>query len=518
MSSTLKPINIAVLAMGGQGGGVLSDWIVDLAERHGYLAQTTSVPGVAQRTGATIYYVELFPEEAVRKAGREPVLALMPVPGDVDVVIAAELMEAGRAVTRGFVTKDRTTVIASTHRDYAIGEKMALGDGLLDHNKVIEAGEEAAKKFVYFDMQALADKHHSVISATLFGALAGSGALPFSREAFEESIRRGGVGVEPSLKAFAAALERAQEKPERPVDPKLAQRAAAQPPAPRHRKVAALIERVQALPDAARFNATEGVRRLIDYQDPAYAGLYLDRLEAILERDRQYGGDAHGFEITAETARYLALWMSYEDTIRVADLKTRSGRFKRFSDEVGASADQIVYVTEFMHPRVEEICDTLPRPLGQWVLESPKVRGLIGRFTHEGRFIRTATLRGFSLLYVLSRLRRIRRSTLRYGIEQGRIEGWLEKAKALVAEDYALALEVVRLQRLVKGYGDTWERGLRNFETIMGTVERVRGLEDAATTVRRLRDAALADDKGAALQKALAEIDRPREPQPAATA
>jgi indolepyruvate ferredoxin oxidoreductase beta subunit len=517
MSSTLKPINIAILAMGGQGGGVLSDWIVDLAERHGYLAQTTSVPGVAQRTGATIYYVELFPEEAVRQAGREPVLALMPVPGDVDVVIAAELMEAGRAVTRGFVTRERTTLIASTHRDYAIGEKMAMGDGLLDHNKVIEAGEAAAKQFVYFDMAALAEAQHSVISATLFGALAGSGALPFPREAFEEAIRRGGVGVDASSQAFAAAFERAKEKPERPVDPKLAHRAAAAVPAPRHPKVAALIARVQALPEPARFNATEGVRRLIDYQDPAYAALYLDRLEAILALDRQYGGDAKSYALTAETARYLALWMSYEDTIRVADLKTRAARFKRFQSEVDAAPGQLVYVTEFMHPRVEEICDTLPRPLGQWVLDSPRARRLLGRVTEHGRFIRTATLSGFSLLFLLARLRRMRRRTLRYGIEQARIEAWLDRAKALVAEDYALALEVVRLQRLVKGYGDTWERGLRNFEAIMGAVDRARGSEDAATIVRRLREAALADERGAALQKLMAEIDQPRQ-QPAALA
>ena len=57
-----RAITIAILAMGGEGGGVLADWIVDLAEQAGYLAQLTSVPGVAQRTGATIYYLEIFPE------------------------------------------------------------------------------------------------------------------------------------------------------------------------------------------------------------------------------------------------------------------------------------------------------------------------------------------------------------------------------------------------------------------------------------------------------------------------
>ena len=95
-----RAISIAILAMGGEGGGVLADWIVDLAEHSGYCAQTTSVPGVAQRTGATIYYVEIFPDALVKTSGKEPVLALMPVPGEVDIVIASELMEAGRAVQR----------------------------------------------------------------------------------------------------------------------------------------------------------------------------------------------------------------------------------------------------------------------------------------------------------------------------------------------------------------------------------------------------------------------------------
>jgi indolepyruvate ferredoxin oxidoreductase beta subunit len=86
---TQQPIKIAIMAMGGEGGGVLADWIVDLAEANGFVAQTTSVPGVAQRTGATIYYVELYPRAQAEADGGQPVLALMPLPGDVDVVLAS---------------------------------------------------------------------------------------------------------------------------------------------------------------------------------------------------------------------------------------------------------------------------------------------------------------------------------------------------------------------------------------------------------------------------------------------
>src|SRR5215467_4128329 len=214
--ATARSINIAILAMGGEGGGVLADWIVDLGESLGYLAQTTSVPGVAQRTGSTIYYVELFPEEAARAAGKDPVLALMPVPGEVDVVIASELMEAGRAITRGLVTSDRTTLIASTNRVYSMTEKIAMGDGRADNETFLKSGSTAARVFIHRDFASLAEQNHSVISATLFGALAASGTLPFERREFESAIERSGISVASSLKAFAAGFA-AAASPEVPA-------------------------------------------------------------------------------------------------------------------------------------------------------------------------------------------------------------------------------------------------------------------------------------------------------------
>ena len=224
MATSPQPIKIAILAMGGEGGGVLADWIVDLAEHAGHWAQTPSVPGVAQRTGATIYYVELFPKATPGAVGLEPVLALMPLPGDVDIVLASELMEAGRAVQRGLVTTDRTTLIASTHRVYSITEKSALGDGRVDPDQLLAHAQAAAQRLVCFDMAALAEQEGSVISAVLFGALAGVGLLPFSRDQFEATIERAGLGVKSSLRAFAQGLARAQipvvDTPAPPCPPK----------------------------------------------------------------------------------------------------------------------------------------------------------------------------------------------------------------------------------------------------------------------------------------------------------
>lgn len=493
---TCEPIKIAILAMGGEGGGVLADWIVDLAEHNDYIAQTTSVPGVAQRTGATIYYVELFPAGQARRDGGQPVLALMPLPGDVDVVLASELMEAGRAVQRGLVTPERTTLIASTHRVYAIAEKTAMGDGRVDDANLLAHAERAARRFVRFDMAAAAQASGSVVSAVLFGALAGTGVLPFGRAQFEATIERGGVGVKASLKAFGAACEQVQQ-----ADHGLpAGTSAAARPAPRpgDAQVAALLRRVEqgfAADDCPI--VIEGVRRLIDYQDPNYAGLYLDRLDRIKVHAQGAGA------LLRETARHLALWMSYEDTIRVADLKTRGERFARVQSEVGLQPGQQFAIHEFMHPRMEEICETLPAGLGRWLVRPHAVHRLLARFTREGRVVATSSLRGYLLLWGLARLRGIRRRTLRYQSENARIEQWLAQIEAAAHHNPALALEVAQCQRLVKGYSDTHARGLANYLRLMDAVRRA-GQRLAPATLRELREAALADEHGKALQAALA--------------
>ncbi len=498
-TKTSRPITIAIAAMGGQGGGVLSNWIVALAENAGYIAQTTSVPGVAQRTGATVYYQELFPRADAEKAGQEPVMALMPAPGDVDVVIAGELVEAGRSLMRGIITPDRTTLITSSHRDYALVEKMHLGDGRADSEKMLEAVSAAARKFISFDMAAVAEDSDSVISSVMFGALCGSGALPFEREQFEETIRSSGVAVNANLAGFAAGNKAAVGGEESAGDAVVHEQ-------PSHPQVMALLTRVAGFPEAARENITEGVRRLIDYQDLAYAGEYLNRLDRILKVDEMHGDADKAHRLVSETARYLALWMSYEDTIRVAELKTRSTRTARYRKELRVGPDQLVYVSEFMHPRVEEICDTLPAWLGGLIMRTAWLYGFLGLFCRSGRRIRSNKLSGFLLLYIVSGFKRWRRGTLRYKVEDARLSAWLDSIAAYAAQDYDLGVEIAECQRLVKGYGETHQRGMHNFERIMDAMERIKRGSNPVQTVRELRAAALADEFGEILDHALQKV------------
>ncbi|MBR1219202.1 indolepyruvate oxidoreductase subunit beta family protein [Bradyrhizobium sp. U87765 SZCCT0131] len=500
--ATVKPLSIAILAMGGQGGGVLADWIVALAEAQGFVAQSTSVPGVAQRTGATIYYVEMLPA----KDGIAPILSLMPTPGDVDVVLAAELMEAGRSVLRGLVTPDRTLLIASTHRAFAVSEKEAPGDGAGNPVVVVDATDIAARKTIAFDMEALAQRNGSVISSVLFGALAASGALPFDRSAFEATIRGGGKGADASLKAFAAAYDRARDKP-RDVVALPAKRLDPLPVRAGHPLLDALIDRIRTgFPDAAHAMLFAGVKRLVDFQDVAYADEYLDRMMDLLACDRAGGGEAHGFAFTTHAAKYLAVAMAYDDVIRVADLKVRATRFARVRAEVGAKDDQIVATTEYMHPRMEEVCGTLPKGLGEWIEARPKLFAALDRLVNKGRRVRTNTIFWFVALYAVSALRARRRGTLRHHREGLHREAWLDRAVALLATNYDLAVEVLDCRRLVKGYSDTHARGQSKFDRVLSALPQLAGRADGAAWLKRLRQAALMDEGGVALDGALKTI------------
>ena len=491
-------LKLAILAVGGQGGGVLTGWIEDLARANGYTAQATSVAGVAQRTGATIYYIEMSP------AGpRTPVYALMPAAGDVDVMITAELMEAGRSIIRGFVTPDRTTLITSTHRALAVSEKMVPGDGIASADEVLAAAEIAARRLIRADFDALAVGQGSVISASLFGALAASETLPFPVSAYEAAISAGGKGAEASLRAFRAGYAAARAPaPEGQPAPLAKPAPAAQGPARLVAGWQALADRAAKLPAPVAELALPGLRKVVDFQDLAYGGEYLALVEGFLALDRA----DKGFALSAQAAKYIANAMAYDDVIRVADEKTRAPRSARIAAEMGLTGDKVMHVTEFFHPRAEEIIGMLPARLGARFDASPAWHARLDRWFNKGRRLRSDSILAFLALHVLSALKSRRRRNFRHAQELAHRDAWLDLVRRYLAQDYDLAVEVLACRRLIKGYSDTHARGTSKFDRVLQGVVLVAGREDAADWARRLREAALKDEEGRALDGALKTI------------
>jgi indolepyruvate ferredoxin oxidoreductase beta subunit len=264
----------------------------------------------------------------------------------------------------------------------------------------------------------------------------------------------------------------------------------------------ALTDRIASYPASVRDMATAGLRKVVDFQDLAYGTEFLSRLDSVLAQDR---GDRDHL-LTHEAAKYIANAMAYDDVIRVADLKTRAPRFERIRGEMGVRAANLMQLTEYLHPRAEEIAGLLPARLGAKIAADPVWMARLDRWFNKGRHLRTDSLRGFLMLHVVGALRGWRRRTLRHAQEVAHLEAWLADTMAHLPANYDLAVEVLRCRRLIKGYSDTHTRGQSKFDRVMTGIGLVALRPDAADWARRLREAALQDEEGKALDGALATI------------
>jgi len=479
-------LRIMILALGGEGGGVLMNWIVQCARESGLPVQATSVPGVAQRTGATNYYVEI----SLDSQESEPVLALVPMAGRVDVVIASELVEAARAMENGFVSPDLTTLIASTSRVFSTIEKIALGDGRFEDDNIKHAATVLAKDSYLLDLQKIALANKTFISAAMFGALAGSGVLPWSAEV-SRRVFGSGAAADASLAGFNVASDRVGALKDAPGEP------AVPAQAPAHGGYAGDAP-VGELPEALHEVVGHGYDRCVDYQDKEYGALFESRVGSL--HAAAAGASPEALDAVNEAARRLSLWMTYEDMPRVADLKTRPERFERIREESAADPDQILSVTEFMKPRLEEIADSLPGGVGGWLMRRAE-RGARVPFIGDGIRVRSNGVVGHYMLKAVAGLRRFRRKSMRFHNEQTAIEQWLDAMRAALAQDVTFSRSLAELPRVLKGYSDTQARGKKAYDRIFDEiVSPAIGAGSVSAHAPRLAtaiSAALADEKTA---------------------
>jgi indolepyruvate ferredoxin oxidoreductase, beta subunit len=510
-----QPISILLCALGGEGGGVLADWVVDVARHAGYPAQATSIPGVAQRTGATTYYLEVYPLPHSQLQGRLPVLGLNPLPGRLDALVSSELLETARQIGNGLASADRTLVISASSRALTTAEKMTMGDGRRPEGPLLDVVAAHSQRHHVMDMARLCQESGTLVSAVMLGAIAGSGLLPFSREHYEAVLAGPSKAAQASLRGFASAFdlvgrqrEQAQyvEQVMQPTVPALsaAPSASAAFPADVAAQFPAVMHPLMGLAH----------QRLVEYQGPAYARLYVQRLERLLQAESGSADNTH--PVTAETTRWLALWMAFDDIIRVADLKSRASRWDRVTQEVKAKEGDVLKVYDHFKPGVPELAALLPQGLANKLLRWDRTRVANGKapWSMPLKVARHA-LWGMASLRLLASLRVLRPLGSRYATEQALIEEWLGGIEAATRLSPALGLELARCGQLIKGYGSTNERGKDNLLHILRHVcgpSSTVPLAEQAAAVARIRQAALQDEAGQALDQALLQHGAPARP------
>ncbi len=509
-----RPITLLLCALGGEGGGVLAEWLYSAAVRAGHSAQTTSIPGVAQRTGATTYYVELHPQPDSALGALRPVFSLNPVPGGIDLLVSSELLETVRQVGQGMSSAQRTRIISSTSRALTVAEKMQMSDGRADDAVLVATLLRHSTEAELFDMPALARQAESALSAVLYGAIAASGLLPWPREVDEATIRASGKGIAASLRGFALAFDAVHVA--------------------RQRRQAFVVA---AQPDPAPDLAALARARLLDYQDAAYVRLYDERLARVRVAEKtaaektaaervaaekaaagKITADASvqqpSGEITAEVTRWLALWMAFDDIVRVAHLKLSASRQQRVRREVAARDDEIVKVFEHFKPGVAEFAALLPeglaRRLQAW--DRRRVQRGLEPWAMPLR-VGTHTVLGALALRLMAGLKSQRRRGSRFALEQRLIERWIAAVEAGTSEHWALGHELALCGRLIKGYGSTNQRGKDNLLHIIDHLAQGPGpAAQRAAAVKSARVAALADDAGIALDQSLLAHGAPARP------
>jgi indolepyruvate ferredoxin oxidoreductase beta subunit len=516
-----RPTTLLVCALGGEGGGVLTEWLVDIARHAGYAAQSTSIPGVAQRTGATTYYLEVFPVPLAQLGARRPVFSLSPVPGALDAIVSSELLETTRQIGNGMSAPLRTLVISSSARIFTTAERMEPGDGRTDSQRLLDVVKAFSREHHVFDMNAIARDSDTVVSAVMLGAIAGSGLFPFPREAYEHVVRGGDTRAPEklskmaaaSLRGFAAAFDavsapRAQAAF---VSSVLASEGHDAPPAS-----ALPAELARRFPPAVHDMLTLGHARVLDYQDAGYAALYAQRLGRVLDAERAADpAGAQGFAVTREAARWLALWMAFDDIVRVAALKGRASRAQRVRQEVRAGDEDIVKVYDHFKPGAAEFAALLPPSLARRVTAWDRGRQARGRAPWALPLkVGSHSVAGMASLRLLASLRWLRRRGSRFAEEQALIERWLAAVEAGTREAWALGHEVALCGRLIKGYGSTNERGKENLLHVTDHLATQAGVPPAerAQAVAAARTAALADDAGRALDATLLAHGAPARP------
>jgi indolepyruvate ferredoxin oxidoreductase beta subunit len=358
-----------------------------------------------------------------------------------------------------------------------------MRDGRVDEQRLLALARRFARHTLMADFAAPAAAARAPLNAVLLGALAGAGVLPIAPAAFRAAVRDEGKAVEANLRGFETGLAP-------PGTP-----AAAASPEP----LAVAAVHLARFPVEARAVLADGIKRLTDYQDAGYAERYLARVGRFLGRPHADG------VFLRELARHLALRMSVEDVIRVAQLKVRAARLALLVQQARVGSGDIVDVTEFLKPGPEEIFGLLPPRLGRALLAR------LGRNWGWAMQVRTSRLPGFLALRLLGALRRWRPSTLRFAEENAWVERWLDLVDRTLAIDAAAAREVVTTAELVRGYGDTYRRGLEHWHSIREALiePTLAGRLPRATfadAVLQARLAASLDPAGAALTRTLAAV------------
>ena len=464
-----KLLKILIPAVGGQGGGILTEWLIKAFEAENYDVQGISLPGLSQRGGSTTYYIEAFPNDN----NTEIIFSQYPLPGDIDLILSQELLELGRVLKEGYGS-DKTTIISSTHRTYSTQEKLPISSGIYSEEVLTNFAKEFSGEFIGIETLELARQNgmdELAANAILIGALSSAGLLPLRKESFQNAIESVGIAVKINLKAFDVGYDHA-------LNNKTGSGAGVDKSdfennelkyisANDREKIETAISSLTGFyPDFLVPLISEAVVRLADYQGFWYSDKYLSYIDRIRTIDDS--NPNQDFKLCENVIKNLALLMSYEDGIRVSELKIRDERFKRIKEEMMIKDNQVFSVVDYLKPDAEEVYGLFPNFMiapAVYLINTGAFK-IIWRkkepLTISQKPVTTSFF-GFFRVWLLSKLRFMRPYSYRYRNEHRIIDIYLDSVDKYARVDYDLGTLVSRSGSVIKGYGRVRRRTIEAF-------------------------------------------------------
>jgi hypothetical protein len=250
----------------------------------------------------------------------------------------------------------------------------------------------------------------------------------------------------------------------------------------------------EGLPEEATDIVSDAIHLLIDYQNPSYAQLYVDRLRRFVGRQDLDSA------LFCEMGRLMAMRMSYQDAIRIAQLKLA---------ELDDGASPCAPATDIKKFRLDELIDSLPATVADPVLDALDMMG----WQHRRVSIPFSTASRLSIrrLKIEAGLRRWRQFSTRFERERVWVERWLHMISRSLVKRPDATSAVVATATMIQGYGDVYRQGLTDWNAVIDglvrpTFDGALPLTDLAGAIAEARAAIMPDPRQVSLKRTIAQI------------
>ena len=489
---------VVVGAVGGQGGGAISEILFQAVRIERLLYSGSAVkgvsyekrsmtPGLAQRSGSTVTSLSFIdPRISVDQLPSSLILSEMPHRASCDVVIAQEMNELMKYIDR---CKPDGWILTNETRTITPPEKMPDYISTTDLQSQIKAAKAYIQHGTYVGIDSIKilrdnNMDSRTLNVIMMGILHASNVLPISKESYLKALamRFSGKIYDMNIVAFELGELYFKQGKYKERDPDFSW------------SDYTLEElKVRSITTALQYNRKRQQRKITEYMENCfedveslYSGNVLRYVIEGLGQMISFDGISHGkwylrlveeifrsdnepYNLTEEYARNLAgRIMQWDGPYRIA-------QYVMYENLPESNGNQIIIMEKKLQPTLEEIIGMLPIPYFLYNRIPIFMKKWYHRNKHRGkpRDIRTTSIFGFSFFWLIYKLRWVRRFSIRYKRETALISRIHQDIKYFLEKDHEVALNLAWYIGKIRGYAHIRSNHIYVYEKLVTGIKSI---------------------------------------------